>query len=471
MTISIQRFLSALSRVFAAIPVALVSVFSLFFVGCGDSVETPVAEIVEAAPLVAFDDAVAGYQPRACGFDLDDDGVRGGASDCAICDGTTTDPDGDGVDEDLIYVDCAAGTDTPTCGTAAEPCGSLAHAWTVIADGAADGAEDIVCFRGTCDTEKLTPFGGVAGTAKHDGFAYPRDPAMLVGWDHDGDAIYPPADVDDVAVLTGSGVALLLDAQDDYLELAHFTASGYGRTEDPKGDADPRDSGFLRVQGGGDDPGALEHLYVHDVVLAEINRGRKSDARVVTLDLTSAVRPVSWAFENLDVIDNGGWFVLGVGPDAAPDAGPLRFRHLTRTTLGCNVDDCATGAASTAFFLRGYFTGIDILDSVWDANVGAWQPKPTGGPPGARFVAAAPCAQTWRIERNEVIDYKNALVVQPYIAGRCDGAGARPVHGVTFADNVVRNGYEPWAYGDVPVRIEAGGELAGETLGLADAGD
>ncbi len=98
--------------------------------------------------------ASAGYQSRACGFDLDGDGVLGeSGDDCNICDGSTTDPDGDGIDEDLFYVDCGAGSNGN--GTAGNPFNRLSSAIAAM-DGPGDGAEDIVCFRGSAGTNRLS---------------------------------------------------------------------------------------------------------------------------------------------------------------------------------------------------------------------------------------------------------------------------------------------------------------------------
>lgn len=92
---------------------------------------------------------IRGYQARACGFDLNRNGVMGEAADCHVCDarveagllaGGTRDPDGDGTAEDLIYVDCDAGKDVPGCGLpGAAPCATLAHVFDRVADGPASG--------------------------------------------------------------------------------------------------------------------------------------------------------------------------------------------------------------------------------------------------------------------------------------------------------------------------------------------
>src|SRR6185436_15174352 len=99
-------------------------------------------------------EAARGYQSRACGFDMNRNGVFGEAADCNVCDGTTTDPDGDGVKEDLIYVNCGTGSNTTSCGSPSNPCKTIAYAWGTRADGPGDGAEDIICFTGICKTEE-----------------------------------------------------------------------------------------------------------------------------------------------------------------------------------------------------------------------------------------------------------------------------------------------------------------------------
>ncbi len=53
--------------------------------------------------------------------------------------------------EDLIYVDCDGGSNFNYCGPPGfRPCATIEYAWDTVADGPDDGAEDIVCFTGTC---------------------------------------------------------------------------------------------------------------------------------------------------------------------------------------------------------------------------------------------------------------------------------------------------------------------------------
>ena len=143
-----------------------------------------------------------GYQPRPCGFDMNRNGVVGELADAKVGDGFTTDPDGDGVVEDIIYVDSAAGSDALGEGTPAKPYATIQKALSVV-DGPSDGAEDIICIAGIFHETVTLPASGVPGHYVRDGFQFPRHPIMLVGWDKDGDHEYPPYDKDDVAVLDG----------------------------------------------------------------------------------------------------------------------------------------------------------------------------------------------------------------------------------------------------------------------------
>jgi len=175
-----------------------------------------------------------GYVARACGFDLDDDGIIGEASDCTICDGSTTDPDGDGTAEDINYVQAQTGTNSTTCGASGTPCATIAYvlagsnsSFANVVNGPADGAEDIICIAGTFTSVNLAAnISGVTGnhTNRHS-HEYPTDPFMIVGWDTDGDGSYPPFDTDDTAVIDGGGTSnTFIDASDNtsYVEIAHI---------------------------------------------------------------------------------------------------------------------------------------------------------------------------------------------------------------------------------------------------------
>ncbi|MEM6795659.1 MAG: hypothetical protein AAF725_16910, partial [Acidobacteriota bacterium] len=248
-----------------------------------------------------------GYQARPCGFDMDRDGLFGEPEDCNVCDGATADPDHDGVAEDLIYVDCASGVNSASCGSPTSPCRTIQHAFDARADGPGDGAEDIVCFRGVCGgVENYSlPAGGVpgfyavprSGSQSRD-WRYPSNPTMLVGWDSDDDGAYPPFDTDDVAVLNGSGRSrtFRLDSDTDYLQMGHFTAREYGRSTSAE------DSGFVRF---GPRGGPQEYQVFHDLALVNINMERRtlSGTSLINLFPTTAV-PQWILFDNLNVTNN-----------------------------------------------------------------------------------------------------------------------------------------------------------------------
>ena len=455
--------------------VAVVTALALF--GC-----RPVPDPIPEPPP-------RGYFERACGFDLDDDGIVGEKEDCRLCDGRTRDPDGDGIDEDLIYVDCLQGLDSETCGTASSPCRSIAYAWTERADGAEDGAEDIVCFAGVCSPEGLSPdFGGVAGvkTLPQSGrqarsFELPSDPAMLVGWDRDRDRSYPPMDPDDVAVLDGGGDGVpggglsrpfVLTGAASRFEMAHFSVKDYGRFSDIE------ESGFVRfVHRGGT---RADHFYFHDLKLAGINQDQPAQShRIVFNFFTGGTSYHHISFSNLDIRNVGGFMTRGAGPylpmpeARGGDDGPYRFERLSVTAHGCDDDDetCRKrgGSAFIGWKLWGYLAGVEILDSVFDANLGAWNPK-QGGNGGAVLVSATQCSRDWTVAGNAVYDFKVGFRARGGYTTYCGYDDRDPprqvprtTSGVLFAENYFLNRYAGWHHGDWLVHLD-GSQDAGRAL-------
>lgn len=452
----------------------LILALALALAGCGgDAKDGKVQDEVgqasgrdEGPPLFQPMPGV-GYQPRACGFDLDDDGVAGEPEDCRVCDGATADPDGDGVAEDLIYLDSAAGKDERGCGTPQKPCATVTYAMTQIADGAGDGAEDILCLHGTFAEDTLKPgYAGVPGQvtiaaagSQQRAFVRAKDPAMIVGWDRDGDHAYPPFDPDDRAELQGAGRsrALQLDSKNDDFEIAHLTFAGYGTG------TESRDSGFVQF---GPSQGEVERIHFHDLHLIDLNKERVTSSEVSTFDLFpgKALLRHLWV-ENVWAPRNGGWFARGAGNDSGPDMGPYRFEKISHSARGCDFAKCENGAAMTAFHLWGKLSGIEILDSYFDADVKGWEPKPKGGPQGASFAVVAQCSRDWAIRNNEIKDYKVFVKLQGFIEKYCDDGNARPVDEVRIDRNYFHNDYQPWAAGDVAIYLSEGGEDAGETVG------
>ena len=439
-----------------------------------------------------------GYQARACGLDMNRNGVIGepaGADpllepgDCNVCDGGsahpthpatgTPDPDGDGVAEDLIYVDANAGSDTTGTDSALSPFRTLAMAWAV-ADGPADGAEDIVCFRGTASEFNLTPqedFGGVPGTytvtasgSQARDFEYPSNPAMVVGWDTDDDGCYPPYDDgrdpgncgagQPLAVLSGNTSASIrafhLAQNVGHFEMAHFEARDYGRLlSDTVG-------GFIKFS-----PSSThEAIYIHDLETERINGGRSSDSNIIAIDVFNT--NLHWvSFENLLFDDNGGWFVRGVphqGEGGQSDTGPLRWQNITRVMLG------SENGATNGFKPWGYITGAEVLDSVWDMNLGAWTPLAGTGNATITF-AIIQCNQDWVIRNNEVLDYWGGVRINGSGNGFCDNEDARPATDLVIDRNIFRNTYTAWDFGHFAIDITGDdpggqeGDAPGEVVG------
>jgi hypothetical protein len=410
--------------------------------------------------------AARGYHARACGFDLNHDGIVGEPADCHVCDGVTTNPYNDSTPPNLVYVSCQTGADTPTCGSPASPCATINFAWNSRTGPAGSPNADIICFRGTCHEGGISP--GVSGKggfytipatgSEAISWQLPTHPTMLAGWDYNRNGQYPPYDTQDVAVLEGTGLAqaLLLNGNqiNSDVELAHFTVSNYGTGVA----ANP--TGFVELSDGA--AGTSHHLYIHDLSIQNVNRGKGLDSGNIVFDFFGSNAQLAYlAVDNVEVLNAGGYLVRGAAPSGGLENGPYRFKNLTWTALGCNASgagacaDPADEAHAVGFKLWGYVSQIEVLDSVLELNTAAWTPYPVAF--GSTAFVAAQCSRDWTIRNNEIDDFKVGLTVQGYAAGYCDGPEARPVDGVTFDRNVFRNTYTQWLWGDNGVTIEGGG--------------
>lgn len=448
--------------------VAAWTLASVVLVACGgggSSASVAVGE-PEPAPTVAVivpqpwpddrarpdvDPRAPGYASRACGFDLDRDGVVGEAEDCRICDGSTTDVDDDGVDDRLVYVDCERG-DPAGDGTAERPYASIAAAMDAFGSPVRDAVQ-AVCFRGRCEETVVPSTSGALGAVAADGFAHPSRPFALVGWDADADGAYPPFDEDDEAILDGSagldfGVVNALDRSG--LELAHFTAVGFGSDC-------PTESGFLRPASGGS---AVTQVAVHDLELLGVNRKCPAEGgRAIFLLLVEGSPLSFFSVSNVLVDGYGGDAVRGSGVQGRV-LGPYRFEHLTVRPHG------PVGGHARGIEIWGEVDGIEVLSSVFDADPASWSPCSSGleteGCEPTYAIAAAPCTRGWTIRGNVFRDWKQAIAVRPD-AGP-DVCRTRDMDGIRIAGNRIRSDWEPWRLGDVGIRIDAG-ELA-TVLGL-----
>jgi hypothetical protein len=420
-----------------------------------------------------------GYQARACGFDLNRNGVFGESADChQICNGSIGGRDAGGVSRNQVYVSCNTGNDNATCGAPGNPCRTISYAWNSRTAPAGSNTADIICFRGICHEDSIqTAVSGKPGTylkpqAGSEGrsFELPTHPTMLVGWDYNRNGAYPPYDTADQAVLDGSGLALAirlsLNTPNSYLELAHFTVRNYGTG------STANNNGFMTLGGA---PGSSNHIYVHDLSIENVNAGQALDSGNIIFNFfTGNTQLQHVAFENIQVLNAGGYLARGSGPSGTPgdslfQNGPLRFERLTLVGRACNAagagacSDPQTEAHVVGWKLWGYIAGIEVLDSVVKLNPGAWTPFPSGF--GSTAFVAAQCSRDWLIRNNEIDDFKIGLTVQGYAQGYCDGYAARPVDGVVFDRNVFRNTWAPWIYGNNGVVISGGGPNPQTSIG------
>ncbi len=427
-----------------------------------------------------------GYLRRPCGFDLDADGVVGEPEECRFCDGDpqtgafTADPDGDGVDEDFLYVHATEGSDEEGDGTPQRPYRTIQHAWSV-ADGPEDGAEDIVCFAGVATTEEnIVPgVSGVPGVrvqprrgSEARDWELPAHPTMLVGWDRDGDGQYPPFDPDDEAVLDGGPSALdrtfTLNLSDRpavrYLEIAHLTVRAYGFTTENDGDDGQAEGiGFLHVGRSNAEGPQTTHIHLHDLELESVMQDKPAEGHAIVFDLfTGGTRVRHLSVVNVSARDTGSYFARGApGGVEGDESGPLRFQNVTLTQHGCDAGsapDCPlTGPASAAvgFKVWGLLRGVEVIDSVFDANIEGWEPRASGPTSG---IIVDGCVVDWLIRNNTVRNYHTALMVKGSgNSGVVDGAGgcvSRPVDDVLIDANTVLTDTE--FYTEVDVAPEPG---------------
>ncbi len=87
-----------------------------------------IAMVLWSAAPESGADSPRGYHARPCGFDMNRNGTIGEPADRLVGDGATADPDADGVDEDIYYVDSASGSDTTGDGSAGKPHQTISQA-------------------------------------------------------------------------------------------------------------------------------------------------------------------------------------------------------------------------------------------------------------------------------------------------------------------------------------------------------
>jgi hypothetical protein len=376
--------------------------------------------LVLLVPLVAFGQTdplgtTRGYQGRANGMDLDQDGVVGEAGvDDIACDSTggstsgenkyEEDLVGDASLEEQIFIDLDGGTDSATCGTPGSPCLTLSHVATTRGDGPGDGQADWWCIKGTGAPDDVSITSGVTGTYTRTksgnevaDATLPSEPAVVMGWDNDGDNSYPPFDTDDTAVLDGTTISNLgpLDTQVvHYWELAHFTVDDY--------DAPSNQWTFVSIKD-------TDYTYVHDIVLTDMdNTVSGATSRMITVGGSATHN----YFENIQV-ESGGAFVFRGNYDAGTQ-GPLWLKNWSYT------GDTQPDQQMDFWDMWGNLVGGHILDSVIDANVAAWDSTPTQRLIGFQFDN---CVQDIYMVNSKIIGYSEMVQVRGGSTSFCSNPG------------------------------------------------
>ena len=378
-----------------------------------------------------------GYSARACGFDMDHDGTLGEGDDSNVGDGVTADPDGDGTDEDLIYVDATDGNDPTGDGSAGNPYKTVQYAMNQ-ADGPGDGAEDIVCIAGTFNEALTLTQSGVAGYYTRDNFQFPNNPAMLIGWDTDNDGEYPPYDADDTAILDGNidgnNLAIAIrtaSGAQSYLEIAHLTVRNYGSN------AHTTCGAFKLFDSGNTET----HVYVHDVEMRAVNKGvDNASARIVFSFWGGPMQHVA-VINNL-VDEFASYFCRGAPSDTSEY---FRFQNNTLTMYG------PAGASFVhAWKLWGRHHYVEILDNIVDGNPEPYSPTRQVTGPGV-----CQGSQDWTIRNNEFVDLWVSVSVQGTATGYEQG---RTVHNILIDRNIIRQTYTGYEINCKGINVSGGSD-------------
>lgn len=359
------------------------------------SLTSPISATVGSTTFAPLE---RGYNARACGLDLNHNGIPGEAADCRVCNANVPDPDGDGIDEDLIYVDSISGNDATGTGAATAPFKTLAAAMAAT-DGPGDGAEDILCLYGTFNESVSFSRSGVAGTTTLDGFQYPTHPFMLVGWDKDGDGAYPPVDTDDQAVIDGQNTLAwafdLTTTAVARIEVAHLEVK---RFQDPAASG----GGMVRALN------TVSHFHFHDLEVQEINDGLPDNN--ISSDRGAIVLPFNqsyayFALRHIQFSKIGGNF-LTVWNDS-----PTTHTH----TLVQNVSVVTSTAPKYAELIQ--VRGVDnfrVEKSSFTADLSSgW--NTTALDDYFTFFASYGCTTNTTVAENDIWGFASVLNIQFYL--------------------------------------------------------
>lgn len=379
-----------------------------------------------------------GYTSRPCGFDLDNDGVFGEASDdCNICDGTTTDPDGDSDLEDLNYIDGDSGEDDVNCGAPGDPCATVAYvlngsnsSYSKYADGVSGGdPEDILCVKGTvvmtteADSLSISGEANTHTAAYYDTdvaqwgsggdsyFEYPSDPFMIVGWDADNDGSYPPHDTDDTAVLTcdqggGTYTDQMFLISGDYIEIAHLKIEKCGYNNDSGGNA-----GFTRW---GTSDG---HLWIHDLHIYQVLYDATHESYHIVFDSFGWSDNQWMAYENLYLEEVGAYTFRG---SAYPETSDVKIEYFT-VKYHCNTGHETNYMNGCTFYRTwAYMNRVSVSYNDLDYDMDTWWS--TLWDSNSIAVAPSTCNRNFWIRGNNFKDFFDAIQFRPNTGEGCGGS-------------------------------------------------
>ena len=381
-----------------------------------------------------------GYEARPCGFDLDHDGIPGEPEDdCTICDGAATVARDDGL-ADVVqhYIDCDAGSDDPDCGTSDNPCHAFMRPLGFGGESLPSGEQHVMCFRGTCATPNIETNNGweePTVTRETSGseaipFEYSAVPAIVAGWDSNGNGEYPPHDDGDPPAILqlGSGRTISFGGPNTPgwshdLEFAHFEVQGGFAPGETLIRATRRDK-------------AVERVLLHDIEVrdAQVGQAPMVGTPIVDLELepyegvATQVRYLS--FENVLFDGIGGYIMSGDTTAGGPVQGPIRFKNVTVRWSGTD------GTTATFWRSLGRFEDVEIIDSIFDADVGTWTPHVGTGPHDGNLPSTAirlsACHEGVTVRNNRFAGYSTAVLVQ----SDTESCGT-PLRGLTVEGNLV----------------------------------
>ncbi|MFN8644322.1 MAG: hypothetical protein U0802_22700 [Candidatus Binatia bacterium] len=148
-------------------------------------------------------------------------------------------------------------------------------------------------------------------------------------------------------------------------------------------------------------------LLTHDVELD--NAFCNSVTRTGSCSTSSARRTCATSPSRTSSTGQGSYFARGEADKTKPngDEGPLRFEHVTYSARPC--DGCAVGAIK----LYRHWTGIEVLDSVFNADTAAYGKRAYNRLPvrDRRLVQH----RGWTIRNDAFTDWAEAIHVEPVI--------------------------------------------------------